>query len=77
MRLSGGVMIFVLLLALAAFVLFIVALVGIARSARLSDLARAVWVLIVLVFPVLGPVVWFIIGQHSEHSGVEAPRRSA
>lgn len=39
------------------------ALIGIARSGQLGATAKAVWVLIVLAFPVLGPVVWFFIGR--------------
>jgi hypothetical protein len=44
-------------------VLWFLALNGIAKATALSDTARAVWVLIVVLAPVLGSVVWFAIGR--------------
>lgn len=54
--------------ALLALAVVLVALIGIARSHQLSSAARAVWVLIVLAFPLLGPVLWFVIGRPTKGS---------
>lgn len=56
---SGWHLILVGIFAIAGLALFVVALVSIITSKSLSDVARAVWVLIALLFPVLGPIVWF------------------
>ena len=55
-----------------ALLLFVVALIDIARSHHLTGLARAVWVLVVLAFPVVGPLLWFLIGRR-----VNTPTRDA
>ncbi|THJ67145.1 hypothetical protein E8P82_05590 [Arthrobacter echini] len=68
-------MIFGLVLAIGALILFVVALVGIARSQRLSGTARAVWVLIILAFPLLGPFFWFFIGQPGDVPGSGTAQR--
>lgn len=62
-----GLMLIVLigLVALGLVVLFIAALVSVLRSPRLASGGKAVWVLLVFVFPLLGPLVWFIWGRHS------------
>jgi Phospholipase_D-nuclease N-terminal len=44
-------------------VLWFVALNGIINSPGLSDTARAVWVLIVVLAPVLGSLVWLAMGR--------------
>ena len=50
---------------LCALVLLVLALVQIARTSELSSTGRAIWVLIVLFVPIVGPVVWFSIGRRS------------
>ena len=40
-----------------------VAISQIARSSHLSDTARALWVLMVLLAPVVGAIAWFSIGS--------------
>lgn len=52
--------------------LFVVVLIDIARSRRVSGLTRAVWVLVVLAFPVIGPLLWLVVGRRSD-----APVRSS
>ncbi|MDK1359102.1 PLDc N-terminal domain-containing protein [Arthrobacter sp. zg-Y1219] len=49
-----------------ALLLFVMALIGIARSHHLTGLAQAVWVLVVLAFPVIGPFLWFLIGRRAK-----------
>ncbi|HYP74092.1 MAG TPA: PLD nuclease N-terminal domain-containing protein, partial [Microbacterium sp.] len=63
-------------LAVAALALFISALVSIGRS-RASGTEKAVWILIVLVFPMLGALVWFLIGQNSAGRRGEFPGGSS
>ena len=50
---------------LCALVLLVLALVQIARTPELSSTGRAIWVLIVLFVPIVGPVVWLSIGRRS------------
>ena len=50
---------------LCALVLLVLALVQIARTSELSSTGRAIWVLIVLFVPIVGPVVWLSIGRRS------------
>ncbi|GAA1836554.1 PLDc N-terminal domain-containing protein [Agromyces salentinus] len=44
---------------------FVVTVVSIARDQVASGTARAVWVLIALLFPWLGLTLWFTIGRKS------------
>lgn len=44
---------------------FVLAVIGIARNRTLTGLTKAVWVLIVLAFPLLGPLLWFVVGRRS------------
>lgn len=55
----------VLLIGVLGSVLFVAAVVSIARTPYSSGIAQAVWILIVLAFPVLGPVLWFLVGKGS------------
>ena len=50
---------------LCALVLLVLALLQIARTPELSSTGRAIWVLIVLFVPIVGPVVWLSIGRRS------------
>ena len=50
------------LLLIAGVVLFVVALISIARNRTYSSGGTVVWALIVLALPVLGPVLWFLLG---------------
>ena len=44
---------------------FVVTVVSIARERVASGIAKAVWVLIALLFPWLGLILWFTIGRKS------------
>ncbi len=57
---SWGIMGFLLIL---NAILFIAALVSIARNRTHTSGALVVWALIVLAVPVLGSVLWFLIGR--------------
>ena len=48
---------------IAGVVLFVVALVSIARNRTYSSRGTVLWALTVLALPVLGPVLWFVMGR--------------
>jgi ABC-type transport system involved in multi-copper enzyme maturation permease subunit len=54
-----------LVLTFGAVFLFIAALVSIIRSPNYTVAGRAVWIFVVLAFPFLGPLVWFVWGRKS------------
>ncbi|MFJ6679822.1 PLDc N-terminal domain-containing protein [Microbacterium sp. NPDC091382] len=61
------------IVALVLTVLAIVALVSLALSARrLTSTQALVWVLVVLLIPVAGPVAWLAVGRRAR-----MPRREA
>ncbi len=59
---------FILLLVIPLIVLFIAAVVSIASSRTASGTEKAVWVLITLLFPLVGPILWFVIGRRSSQA---------
>ncbi|RMB77776.1 PLDc_N domain-containing protein [Rhodococcus sp. SBT000017] len=63
--LGWGLGTIVLVAALGAVVLFVAALVSIIRSPNYTVAGRAVWIFVVLAFPFLGPLVWFVWGRKS------------
>ncbi|MFI1915024.1 PLD nuclease N-terminal domain-containing protein [Nocardia sp. NPDC020380] len=46
-------------------VLFIAGVVSVLRSRNYLSGGKAIWVLLMFVFPFLGPLVWFIWGRRS------------
>ncbi|WP_228507784.1 PLDc N-terminal domain-containing protein [Herbiconiux sp. VKM Ac-1786] len=63
----------ILLLGLAAFILFIAALVSIIKAPRASTAEKVIWVLVVLILPLLGSIVWFVVGKRFATAG-DPPR---
>lgn len=59
----------VLLIVLLTVVLFIAALVSIARTRHASGLSQPLWIIIVLAFPVIGPILWFLVGRGAASTG--------
>ncbi|MFB9796651.1 PLDc N-terminal domain-containing protein [Arthrobacter citreus] len=57
-----------------ALLFLIVAVIGIARSRHLSGTAQAVWILVVLAFPVAGPILWLAIGRRSTTTDRDAEK---
>jgi|GEM_PF-4156335 len=53
--------ILLLLLVVIPFVLFVSALVDILRRPGLDAVTRLTWVLVVLVLPLVGAVLWFVL----------------
>lgn len=58
----------VLSVVVALVLLFLAALVSVLRAPGLGGAARAVWVVAVLVFPLLGPLAWFLAGRRATAS---------
>lgn len=58
-----------LLLVVLPFVLFVSALVDILRRAGMDGLTRLVWVVVVLVLPVLGAILWFALRSRYVEAG--------
>ncbi len=59
----------IVLAAVAAFVLFIAALVSILKASRASTGEKVIWVLVVLILPLLGSIVWFAVGRRFATAG--------
>lgn len=66
----AGWHVLILAVVLAAVVLWVIALVSIARSDRSTGTERAVWILIVIVAPVVGAILWFAIGPRMRSGGI-------
>lgn len=62
-----------MILSVVFLIPFVLAAVSIARHRAASGLEKAVWVLVILAFPLLGPLLWFVIGRRG---GRESPRPS-
>lgn len=63
--LGWGLGTIVLVAVLGAVVLFVAALFSIIGSPNYTVAGRAVWIFVVLAFPFLGPLVWFVWGRKS------------
>lgn len=61
---SIGLVILLAVVAIAALVLFIAALVSVLSSTVLSGVGKIVWILLIFVFPLLGPLLWFLLGRN-------------
>lgn len=61
-----------LVLFVLPFVLFICAMVSIARHRTASGTEKVLWVLVSLIFPILGPILWFAIGKKSSRGASTA-----
>lgn len=66
--LGGGEWVILLALVVLLVGLFIYALVGITTHPTASGTMKAVWILIILLFPFVGPILWFLIGKNSDTS---------
>lgn len=61
-----------LLAGLAIAILFIAALISIIRNKHQTPVGTALWILVVLAVPVLGPLVWFLAGNRSSRTSPTA-----
>jgi len=63
--LTGAWLAVVVAVGLALVALFVVAVVSVLRSPRLTGTGRALWIAGLLVFPLLGPLAWFLVGRRA------------
>lgn len=61
-----------MVLAIPAAMVLIAALIHIAL-ARLNQTARAIWVLVVLLFPIVGGIAWWVVGAPSASRAARLP----
>lgn len=54
----------------AGVALFLAALISVARNKKYTSGGTVIWTLIIVALPVLGPILWFVIGRKSLDSGV-------
>ncbi len=66
---EGGAALVFLLGGILFLILFISALVSIAQHESASGTEKAIWIAISLFFPVLGPILWFLIGKNAARGG--------
>ncbi|MCU1558571.1 MAG: hypothetical protein JWN09_2566 [Microbacteriaceae bacterium] len=60
----------ILLLWIAPFVLWLVAVIQVAKS-RAAGGTIALWIIIVTLFPLVGAILWFVIGRRTAAQGLE------
>jgi hypothetical protein len=67
-------------LAAAQLVLLVLALISCLSADRVRNMPRALWVLVILLIPLLGPIAYFFVGRPQPTragSGLSRPRRPA
>ncbi len=67
-NMGGGAIVFFMLLSLAYFILWIYCLIDAIRSDFKDSTMKLIWVLIILFAPVIGPLVYLIMGKDSKNS---------
>jgi hypothetical protein len=61
----GGWLVVVIAAIVAQIVLFIAGVISAIRSPRLTTVGRLVWIVAMFVFPLLGPLAWFLVGRRA------------
>ena len=56
-------MIFMMLFIVLGFVLWVWALIDMVRNSRESNEPLALWILIILFFPIVGSIIYFLVGR--------------
>lgn len=69
--LAGWHVIAILALVVLPFVLWLVALVQIARS-KAAGSTIALWIVIITIFPLVGAILWFVIGRRTAQQGFQS-----
>ncbi|MGB3885370.1 MAG: PLD nuclease N-terminal domain-containing protein [Gordonia sp. (in: high G+C Gram-positive bacteria)] len=72
---SGGTMPLVSLLVLAMWVIALIDVI-VAEEYRVRHLPKVAWVLIVIFLPLVGSVIWFLVGRPEGPGSVASPRGS-
>ncbi|MFC4067763.1 PLD nuclease N-terminal domain-containing protein [Actinoplanes subglobosus] len=66
-----------ILLAGAALVLLVLALISVLSAERVRNAPRAVWVLVILLLPIAGPIAYFFAGRPIDRSSRPSRRPSS
>jgi hypothetical protein len=45
------------------------------RKERVRGISKALWILVILIFPIVGPILWFTIGKDRSSGASTAGRR--
>ena len=64
----GGIQWWHFLVMLVLLALFVGTLISIARAPGLSPSAKVIWIVVCLILPLVGTVVWFSWGRHRDPS---------
>ncbi|WP_443217727.1 PLDc N-terminal domain-containing protein [Saccharothrix sp. CCNWYY140] len=64
--LGVGVLLFLAGLAVALFVLWVAAVVSVLRHPRLTGGGKFLWILVIIGFPLLGSIGWFVVGRDAQ-----------
>lgn len=63
---------FLLLLIVSSFVLPLIAIINIVRSEFKENNSKLIWVLIVLFLPIMGSLVYFVVGPSQKKDETES-----
>lgn len=75
LMLGGGMILISLIIGLAVLALWIWAIVDAIRNPVLSDTERIVWILVIFFFPILGAIIYAVVGRGGRTSGGGLPPR--
>lgn len=67
--LAGGALLIWSIVAIATVVMWIWAIVDAIRNPALSDLMRIVWIAVIFFFPVVGAIVYLLVGRSTTGTG--------
>ena len=60
---APGMAIFALIAGLASLILLLAALIHVLTNKSKSSTDKILWVIVIFLFPVIGPILYFIIGR--------------
>jgi len=65
-----------LIFSLLTFVVMLVALIDIIRrdDSQIKHLPKIFWIILVILLPLAGAIIWFLLGREYESDGVNMPR---
>ena len=64
--LGGWELLIILLFFIVPGILWIVALIDVLRSEFDDSINKLIWVLVILLFPIVGAIIYFVIGRNQK-----------
>lgn len=58
------VLLVIVVIAIAQVILFVAGVISALGNDRYSAIGKALWVVVMFFFPIIGPLVWFIVGRN-------------